>query len=328
MNVLLTGATGYVGRQLALTLAEKNFKVHALVRDLNSYKVPRHDNIVLFKGDICDYSSILNAIENCEYVFHTAAYTNLKCRNIENFYSTNVLGTENLLKAALHEKVKKVIYTSTLSTYGPSYKQVPIVETQPRIASYANDYELTKSMSEEIVYSYSKKGLSCVVLNVSKVYGPGLATFSNGVNRLISMFAKNDFLVVPNRLQSVSNYVFIKDVVNAHLLAMQSSVVYGRYIIGGENVSYKQLFTLIKNLTKSKIRIVKINYAVIKILFSISSFFLAITNAAPSITPKILDSLFVNRISSSKKAQKELNYKPTSLQVGLQETIQFLKLSS
>jgi nucleoside-diphosphate-sugar epimerase len=196
MNVLLTGATGYVGHQLALTLAENKFKVHALVRDLGSFKVPKHDNITLFQGDICDYPSILKAIENCDYVFHTAAYTNLKCRSIENFFSTNVVGTENLLKAALHHKVKKVIYTSTLSTYGPSYKQVPIIETQPRIASYANDYELTKSMSEEIVYSYFKKGLSCIILNVSKVYGPGLATFSNGVNRLISMFDKNDFLIM------------------------------------------------------------------------------------------------------------------------------------
>ncbi|GAA4812850.1 NAD-dependent epimerase/dehydratase family protein [Litoribaculum gwangyangense] len=328
MNVLLTGATGYVGHQLALTLAENKFKVHALVRDLGSFKVPKHDNITLFQGDICDYLSILKAIENCDYVFHTAAYTNLKCRSIENFYSTNVVGTENLLKAALHHQVKKVIYTSTLSTYGPSYKQVPIIETQPRIASYANDYELTKSMSEEIVYSYFKKGLSCIILNVSKVYGPGLATFSNGVNRLISMFDKNDFLIVPNRLQSTSNYVFIKDVINAHLLAMQSSVKFDRYIIGGENVSYKQLFTLVKNLTKSRIRIVKINYKVIRTIFSISSFFHALINAAPSITPRILDSLFVNRISSSKKAQKELNYQPTTLEVGLQETIQFLKLSS
>ncbi|MFD2726844.1 NAD-dependent epimerase/dehydratase family protein [Hyunsoonleella rubra] len=328
MKVLLTGATGYIGRQLALALAERNIQVNALVRDLHSLKVPKHENFFLFKGDICDYASIENAIKECSYVMHTAAYTNLKCRNIDNFYNTNVIGTENLLKAAWKHQVKKVVYTSTLSVYGPSYNQIPITETQPRITSYANDYELTKSMSEEIVRQYSKKGLSSVILNVSKVYGPGLGTYSNGVNRLISMIAKKDFLLVPNRLKSTSNYVFINDVVHAHLLAMESDVNYGRYIIGGENISYKQLFSLIKTLTQSKIKILQVNYAMVKAFFSIASIFQNLLRVAPSITPKVLDSLFVNRISSSLKAQKELNYKITPLHFGLKKTVEYLNLNS
>ena len=185
MKVLLTGATGYIGHQLALKLAARNITVHALVRNLNSNKIPHHKNIILFKGDICDYQSIELAIEDCQYVFHVAAFTNLKCNKIDDFYTTNVLGTKNLLKAALKFNIKKLIYTSTLSVFGPALKNVPINELQPRLVSYSNDYELTKSMSEEVVREYTGKGLPCVILNVSKVYGPGLATFSNGVNKLI-----------------------------------------------------------------------------------------------------------------------------------------------
>ena len=112
MKVFLTGATGYVGHQLALELANKNFKVHALTRNIGSSNIPEHANIKVFEGDICDYSSILKAMKQCQFVFHTAAHTNLKCRNIDNFFNTNVLGTENVLKAALKLDVKKVIYTN------------------------------------------------------------------------------------------------------------------------------------------------------------------------------------------------------------------------
>ncbi|WP_136480043.1 NAD-dependent epimerase/dehydratase family protein [Cognatitamlana onchidii] len=324
MKVLLTGGTGYIGHQLALALSEKNITVHALVRDINSSKLPRHKNIKIFEGNICDFNSILKAIHECDYVFHTAAYTNLKCKNIHDFYNTNVLGTEHILKAACQNKVKKVIYTSTLSVFGPSYKDIPISELQPRLTSFSNDYELTKFMSEEKVLEYYKKGLSCIVLNVSKVYGPGLKTFSNGINSLISMFVNKDILVVPDNLKITSNYVFIEDVIDAHILAMESNIVKGKYIIGGENSNYENLFETIKTLTKSNIKILKVNYGFIKTGLLTLNLFRSLVGAQSMISVNILNSLFTNRISTSEKAIEELKYKPTKLKVGLANTINHL----
>jgi nucleoside-diphosphate-sugar epimerase len=83
MKVFVTGATGYVGHQLAKKLANQNYKVIALVRNLNSENIPKHVNIIPVKGDICNYDSIEKSIVGCDYVFHTAAYTNLKCKNIK-----------------------------------------------------------------------------------------------------------------------------------------------------------------------------------------------------------------------------------------------------
>lgn len=324
MNVFLTGATGYVGHQLALKLAAENFVVHALIRDINSLKVPKHKNIIVFEGDLCDFESILKAISDCTYVFHTAAYTNLKCKSIANFYKGNVVATENVLKAALHHRIKKVIYTSTLSVFGPSYKKIPITESQPRLASYANDYELTKSMSEEVVLEYVKKGLHCTVLNLSRVYGPGLDTYSNGVNKLITMISKKDILLVPSKLDTISNYVFIDDVINAHLLALQSGLSGEQYIIGGENISYQQLFNNIKTLTKSKIRILQINYALVKRGILMISKLNVLFRFEFPLTPKVLDSLFTNRSASSEKAIAGLRYKITPFTKGLHQTINFL----
>lgn len=325
MKLLVTGATGYVGHQLALELASKKFTVHVLVRDLNSKKIPKHKNIKIFEGNICNYKSIEKAIEQCTYVFHAAAYTNLKCTKIDNFYNTNVLGTENLLRASLQNKVKKVIYTSTLSVFGPSYNNAPIIESQPRIASYTNDYELTKSMSEEVVKDYIKKGLTCIVLNVSKVYGPGLETYSNGVNKLILKIIRNDFLLAPDKLKISSNYVFINDVVKGHLLAMEHGKNGENYIIGGENISYDALFKKIKRITKSEIRIITVNYGFLKAFFLVVSAFQKFIGYQPAITPKVLDSLFINRIATSDKAIENINYKVTSLNLGLTRTINYLK---
>jgi nucleoside-diphosphate-sugar epimerase len=326
MKVFVTGATGYVGHQLALKLANENYMVIALVRDLNSDKIPKHKNILPVEGNICEFKSVEKGIQGCDYVFHAAAYTNLKCKNIDNFYNTNVLGTENVLKAALQIKVKKVIFTSTLSVFGPSYKDIPISELQPRLASFSNDYELTKFMSEEKVLEYSNKGLSCIVLNVSKVYGPGLSTFTSGVNKLISMFVNKDILVVPNNLQVTSNYVFIDDVVKAHILAMENNVAKGKYIIGGENSNYENLFQTIKNLTKSKIKILKIHYGIIKTGLSILNILRNIVGIQSIISVNVLNSLFTNRLSTSEKAIAELKYQPTTLKMGLAFTINHLKM--
>jgi nucleoside-diphosphate-sugar epimerase len=324
MKVLLTGATGYVGHQLALKLASENYRVHALVRDINSSKIPIHKNIMVFEGDLCDYDSILKAMRGCAYVFHTAAYTNLKCKSIDNFYNGNVVGTENILKAALQYQVKKVIYTSTLSVFGPSFKEVPITESQPRLTSFANDYELTKSMSEEAVSDYVKKGLSCIILNLTRVYGPGLNTYSNGLNKIILKIAKNDFLIVPSKLNIRSNYVYINDALNAHILAMHSGKSGEKYIIGGENISYLELFDKIKTQTKSKIRILKINYDLLKRGVLMISGINTLLKFGFALTPKVLDSLFTNRSASSYKAESQLHYKITPFQIGLSYTINFL----
>ncbi|RLD27039.1 MAG: hypothetical protein DRI75_10440 [Bacteroidetes bacterium] len=324
MKVFLTGATGYIGHQLALKLANQNYEVNALVRDLDSTKIPKHKNITTFKGDICDYESIQEAIVDCDYVFHTAAYTNLKCNKIDDFYETNVVGTTNVLKASLEKNVKKVIYTSTLSVFGPALFHVPITEQQPRLESFSNDYELTKSMSEEVVSDYVKKGLSCTILNVTRVYGPGLKTYSNGVNTIISKIIKDKFLYVPAKLDVEANYVYIDDVVNAELLAMEKGKTGEKYIIGGENTDYNGLFKKIINISNSKISIFKINYDLIKRGIAFVSDLNWIIGKNSALTPKVLDSLFTNRSASSRKAIIELNYKVTPLNSGLKQTINYL----
>ncbi|MBD0825272.1 NAD-dependent epimerase/dehydratase family protein [Aestuariibaculum marinum] len=321
MKVLVTGSTGYIGHELALALAKKKITVHALCRDIHSPKVPLHDKIILFKGDICDKSSLKKAIKDCEYVFHCAAFTNLKCKSINSFFETNVVGTENVLAAALNEGVKKFVFTSSLSVFGPSYKNIPITEEQPRLASYANDYELTKCMAEEKVKGYSKLGLPYVILNVSRVYGPNINGNPFGVYHLIEQMVNKSILLMPNRGEVRTNYVYVKDVVKAHIKVIKSSVRDENYIIGGENISYNTLFQFIKTLTKSKVRIIRCNYKMIRMVLSVWNALGSFFNWSSFLNPQVIDALFINRQSVSNKAKRDLKYTVTPLEKGLKKTI-------
>ncbi|WP_242091806.1 NAD-dependent epimerase/dehydratase family protein [Aestuariivivens sediminicola] len=324
MNVFLTGATGYIGHELALALARNNIKVHALIRDLKSKRIPIHNNIRVYQGDVCDYDSVLKAIEGCCYVIHSAAYTNLKYNGIANFYNTNVLGTENVLKAALKQRVKKFIYTSTLSVYGPSFKEVPITEDQPRMTTYANDYELTTSMAEELIVSYNKKGLPVTILNISRVYGPRLNHFSTAFRGLVKRVKYGNILFVPGKLNVQANYVYIDDVIHAHLLSLKSNVG-KKYIIGGTNIDFWTLIAKIKSLSNGRLKIFRVNQFVFKMIFLLSNFYWQVLRGVSRIDYKQFKPFGFNQLSTSQKAKKDLNYNITPIDEGLLKTISLIK---
>lgn len=325
MKVFLTGATGYIGNRLALHLAENNYEVHALVRNLRSENIPVHSNIYLFEGNLNDTNSIEKAIANCDFAFHTAAFTKLACNDVEEFYKVNVQGTANVLNAAKKSGVKKIIFTSSVSVFGPSQPNSSIEELHPRMNSYANDYELTKSMAENLVLEYNKNGLPGIILNVSRVYGPGINGFSNGVNRFISMSLKNRVIFVPSKLHIETNYVYIDDVTNAHLLALKNGKGGEKYIIGGENASYEKLFSTISECSQCKIPVVKINYMLLKTGVFIKTMADKLFFNESSLTPGLLDYLFTNRSVSSQKAVTHLGYEITNLKSGMELTMNFLK---
>lgn len=324
MKVFLTGATGYVGHQLAIDLARQGYIVNALVRNLNSKTIPNHNNIKIHKGDIDDYKTVLQVMNGCRYVFHVAAFTDIRCEDVNLFYKVNVEGTKNVLEAAMVNNIERFVFTSTLSVYGPSLKNVPINELQPRLTSYSNHYELTKSIAEKMVESFSRKGLHTLILNVTKVYGPGVDRFSNGVNRLIEILKRKRYLLIPSKCNVVSNYVFIDDVIKGHILALNHGKCGEKYIIGGENLSYNQLFRTIINITKSNIKLLKVNYTLTKTITNILGVLMRMFGLNSNLSPKVLDALFTYRMSTSQKAIIDLNYRITCFEKGICKTIHFL----
>jgi len=325
VKILVTGATGYLGHRLALTLAERNNEVRILVRNPNSQNIPHHKNIKVFTGDITERQSIATAIKRCQQVYHTAALVKAFDKDSTLFYKVNVEGTRNLLESAIEAGVEKFLLTSSCSVIGPTIKKA-MCENDKRIAPLDNDYDATKHLAENLVKEYGKKGLYTVIVSPSKVFGPsGFEAKSISVNTIISKFIKGEPTFIPMPSNLIANYCFIEDVIEGHILAMSKGNVGENYILGGENISFSEFFNTIKTLSEKKGKLIEIPKFIMKTLAVMQWLQYKATNKEPLITENGIRQIYCNKIFSSEKAIRKLGYQITPLKVGLQQTIHFLK---
>ncbi len=324
MKVLVTGATGYIGHQLALTLAERGNGVNVLVRNPGSVNVPQHKNIKVFTGNITDLQSITAAILDCEQVYHTAALVKLFAKDPAEFYKVNVEGTKNVLSKALETGVKKLVFTSSCGVMGASCNE-PRCENDPRTTRFDNDYEFTKFLAENLVKEYIHKGLFTVTVSLSKVFGPGIETHPISVNSIIKTFIKGRATFIPKPGNLVTNYCFINDVIEGHLLAMAKGIGGEKYILGGINISYAGFFKTIRSLTGTKARLIQAPKYLVQILAFLQWIQFKITSKEPYVSSKAVHHIFCNKTFNSAKAIHQLGYHITPLSKGLLQTIEFLK---
>ncbi|MDQ7948813.1 MAG: SDR family NAD(P)-dependent oxidoreductase, partial [Pedobacter sp.] len=263
IKVLVTGASGFIGRKLCLTLAEMGYQVVGLCRNINHPFLIQHRNIQFIKGDVMDELSLQKAMKDCTGVYHTAAMAKMWCRNEQDFYDINVVGTRNVLECALNLGVNRVVHTSTCGVWGPTLN-LPVAEDDPRAVGFPISYERTKYLAELEVRNYVKKGLDVVIVNPSRVYGDGPITDSNTVSKMVTGYIKGTWHFIPGKGTQVANYVFVDDVVNGQISAMQNGLIGERYILGGEDVSFNGFFKTLRELTGKKRRLYKVPLKLIK----------------------------------------------------------------
>src|SRR5262249_4338267 len=121
-----------------------------------------------------------------------------------------------------------------------------MIESDPRTVGFDNDYDLSKCMAEKLVVDFAARGLHAVIVNPSRVYGPGIESFSNPFDRLLNAVLKDRPIIIPGCHDVAANYSYIDDVVNGHILAMKHGKPGQRYILGGENISYRQFIDVVK----------------------------------------------------------------------------------
>jgi nucleoside-diphosphate-sugar epimerase len=320
MKILITGATGYIGYKLAMEAAKRDYTVHILVRDLQSPHLPVHPNIIKFKGDITDQASVLVAMEGCSKVMHAAAIAKLSAKDNSIFYSVNVEGTRNMLEAALALNVKRFVFTSSGAVIGPSGKY-PMNENDPRIAAFENDYEISKHWAEELVKEYCRRGLFAVIVAAPRVYGPGHECNGNTMNILLKNILSMRLAFVPSCDNVVANYAFVDDVVNGHFLAMEKGLGGEKYILGGENLSYRSFFQTIKENANKKIRLIRIPKFLLKMWSFLYMCICGLLKKETHISPRVVDRLAQNRALSCEKAIRQLGYSITPFSEGIQKTI-------
>jgi len=323
MKVFVSGATGYIGIQLVKRLVEDGHTVHALYRSELKADLIRHPDVTLFKGDILDKSSLHRAMEGCEEAYHVAAFAGVWAKDPEIIFRLNVDGALNVIEAAGKQGIRRVVLTSTAGILGPSHKEA-VHESSPDPESFFTDYEASKFQLEKQLLGRTDTDPEVVVVNPTRVYGPGYLSESNGVTKMIKQYVEGKWRLIPGNGKSSGNYVYVEDVVSGHLLAMQKGRPGERYVLGGENISYNQLFEFVREASGVRHRLFKIPLWIMLAAAGLMKGLSRLTGHPPLIVPDLVRKFNHNWIVSSQKATDDLGYQATKARTGIQLTVNWI----
>lgn len=259
MKYLVTGATGFVGKALTLRLAREGHQVIALYRRNLPAEFMEHDSIELAKGDITDAEFLVRAMREVDGVFHVAAFAKPWAPNAEQYYKVNEQGTINVCEACIKNGVKRLVYTSSAGIHGAQQSGDLVNEdTWPK--NYFTDYEQSKFNGREAAMSYLSKNLEVTIVSPARVYGPGEISTSNVPVRMLDIYLRKKFGFAPASGSGVGSYVFMDDVVNGHVLAMTKGISGEEYLLGGENLTYLELYAVMAEVTGKRYPVIKVPY--------------------------------------------------------------------
>lgn len=337
-KAFVTGANGFIGTRLIEALVARGQAVRALSRRPNPQPDPppgfgwtdggplASPLVEWVKGDITDPDSLVRGMEGCTEVYHLAAYAKNWSKDPSVFYEMNVQGMRNVFHAAAQQGVRRVVWTSTMLTFGPTPRGEVFCEESPRITDrYFAEYEETKTIAEQEALARAAEGFPVVIVNPARVYGPGHLTEGNSVALLIDQYDRGLVPVLLNRGVNVGNWVYIDDVVQGHLLAMEKGRIGQRYLLGGENASLRQFFRLVDQVSgKRHFQVPVFHYSALVFAWFLkkrAEWF----GIYPQISPGWVRMFLADWAFSTEKAQRELGYRPTPLAEGLRHTYEWLQ---
>ncbi len=322
-KVFVSGATGFIGIQLVKRLIDSGIKVHALYRSEAKADLIRIEGVTLFKGDIMDKQCLSLAMKGCSQAYHVAAYAAVWSKDPTLFSRFNVDGTLNVLEAARLTGVDRIVVTSTAGILGPSEKE-PVNENSPVPSSFFTLYEDSKYKMEQELKLLNNSTPEVVIVNPTRVYGPGFLSKSNGMSLMIKKYIAGSWRFIPGDGKRMGNYVYVEDVVSGHLLAMEKGTPGERYVLGGEDISYNQLFDFVRSSSGVSKRLFHIPVQLLFFAAGLFSILSKVTGKPPLIVPSWVRKLTHNWIVSSEKAIKGLGYAPMNAKEGIDRTVQWL----
>ncbi|MFQ5335473.1 MAG: NAD-dependent epimerase/dehydratase family protein, partial [Flavobacteriales bacterium] len=209
MKILVTGASGYIGEALCRYLSGLDIPVTAIYNAHFPTTLDGLKGITLVQADITKPHSLAGPMSGCTHVFHTAAFCYNWSRDMSVFEKVNIKGTDNLLNMALEHGVKRFVFTSSAGTLGPATDGEAVREGSVRQRAFFNEYERTKYEAELRVLDYLKKGLDAVIVNPTRIFGPGLMGGGNFTTDLIRRYVNGTWHYLPGDGKSTGNYVYV-----------------------------------------------------------------------------------------------------------------------
>jgi dihydroflavonol-4-reductase len=251
-SVAVTGASGFIGSRVVKQLLDQGRKVRALVEPgLKDKRLRNLDGLPVERVtvDVTDLKGMERALQGCETLFHLAAVYKTWLPNPEVLYRVNLEGTVATLLAAGNAKVKRIVYTSSIAAIGLREGE-PADETNAfNIFDVADPYILSKWQSERIALRFADDGLPVVIVNPAFPFGPGDVAPTPTGKIIIGLLRGIVPAVGPGGICAAD----VDDVATGHLLAEEKGRVGERYILGNENVTFKELFSVVGKVSGCKV---------------------------------------------------------------------------
>jgi dihydroflavonol-4-reductase len=328
MLAFVTGATGFLGSHVARVLAEQGAELRLLVRptsDLRNLEGLNADRVI---GDLRDPASMEKSLSGCHALFHVAADYRLWVRDPDEMYRSNVEGTRSLLEAARKQGVRRIVYTSSVATMGftsgSTTKSGPLAdESSPvSLADMIGHYKRSKFMAEQVAIKAARSGADVVVVNPTTPIGErDIKPTPTG--RIVVDFLKRKF---PAYVETGLNLVDATECAHGHVQALEKGRSGERYILGGENLTLKQILDRLAAVTGLKSPTVKLPYF---FAFATGVVDEMVTGRLLGREPRAtIDAVRMGRkmmFVSSAKAERELGWRTVPVEGALRRSVDWFR---
>ena len=323
MKCFVTGATGFLGSHVARQLLARGGDLRLLIRSTS-----RLDNIADIAaervgGELRDLDSLKKGMAGCEFVFHVAADYRLLSLNSQELYDSNVEGTRNILQAARDSGVRRVIYTSSVATMGFGNNGRLTDEKSPvTLSNMIGDYKRSKFLAEQLVIEAGRSGRNVVMVNPTTPVGErDIKPTPSG--QIVVDFLRRKF---PVYIDTGLNLVDVVDCAEGHLLAMEKAQPGERYILGGENLTLKQILDKLGAITGLPSPQVKLPYAVALAAGVVGSVVVGkMLKREPRATIEAVRIARKKMFVTSAKAERDLGWNPRPIDGALQRAVEWFK---
>lgn len=317
MRVLVTGGTGFVGRNLLHHLHEQGCDITLLHRP-TSKLIDLPEGIRYITGDLTRPETIRDVCKGIDWVFHVAGDVTWGRRLKKRMFANNLEATRNILAEAERAGVKRFIYTSSAAAVGLPDREQPADETFPFNGYELNvGYAIAKRQAEQEVLARAAEGFPAVVVNPTVIIG--IRTYSSS---FFAAVAKGRLKIAPD---SGVNLVDVEDVAKGHLLAAEKGRVGERYLLGGRNLSFLEAFQHIAEAAGQKDRIRLLRRPVAIPLSLVAEAVAMLSGGEPVLAWDLAKLSGRKLYYSSDKAVRELGYSPTPFEKTVEKMVQWLK---
>jgi dihydroflavonol-4-reductase len=320
MKVLVTGASGFLGRWLVKRLHQDGFDLRILARrSSNIEDLPRERTEIVY-GDVTDLRSLVDACMGVDGVFHLAGKIAYDKKEYESMFAINVGGTKNIIEACKKAKVTKILYLSSVVAIGSSREPKVLNEDSPyTIANLKLGYFDSKHEAEKLILSAYRRGdIKPLIVNPSTIYGAGDATKSSrNIQRKVALGK------FPFYTSGGVNVVYAQDVIDMIMLLWKKEIYGERFILAGENISIQDLFSEIAEAAGVKPPQIHLPNAVVFGIGKIGDLLSKFDKKGPLTSENACTSTMYHWFDSS-KAQRVLGFRPTPAKIAIRESVEWM----